>query len=317
MIIKNIPLPKDSNIIPLNIFQTWKNENLPINMKNTVLKLKKDNPEFNHYLFTDNMCRIFIQTYFDNYILYAFDKLKPGAYKADLWRYCVLYIYGGIYMDVKLQCINNFKLINLIDKEHFPKDRINLPSVWQGLLVCKPHNIILKKCIDQLCDNVNNNYLGISSLDITGPLLVANVINSINDEILDNYSIKLENNLDVTLNGIVIINEYKEYIDDLKNLKIRHYGDLWKKKQIYNHNMNYSEYIKNIHKEYSNEMNEKAEEEIENNEKNIKLYKDNILNVKKEQEKKKKKKKEEKKKGKKKKKKKKTKEKYKKRIRKR
>ena len=34
------------------------------------------------------MCRDFIQKHFNMETLWAFDKLKPGAYKADLWRYC-------------------------------------------------------------------------------------------------------------------------------------------------------------------------------------------------------------------------------------
>ena len=29
--------------------------------------------------------------------LWCFDRLIPGAFKADLWRYCVMYITGGIF----------------------------------------------------------------------------------------------------------------------------------------------------------------------------------------------------------------------------
>ena len=31
----------------------------------------------------------------------AYDCLRPASYKADLWRYCVLYTHGGIYLDVE------------------------------------------------------------------------------------------------------------------------------------------------------------------------------------------------------------------------
>ena len=80
-------------------------------MRETVESLKENNPEFKHYLFDDNMCRDFIEKNFDESILYTFDKLKPGAYKADLFRYCVLYLNGGVYLDIKYKCINEFKLI--------------------------------------------------------------------------------------------------------------------------------------------------------------------------------------------------------------
>ena len=66
----------------------------------------------------------FIKNNYPVDVLEAFNKLIPGAYKADLWRYCVLYKLGGIYLDIKYSCVNNFKLIatevdnrlNTIDK---------------------------------------------------------------------------------------------------------------------------------------------------------------------------------------------------------
>ena len=107
-------LPKPSaQIIPLNLFQTWHTLDLPINMRNAVDTLKMQNPEFTHYLYDDNMSREFIKNNFNDDVLYAYDKLKPGAYKADLWRYCVLYIYGGIYLDIKFAPLNGFKFINI------------------------------------------------------------------------------------------------------------------------------------------------------------------------------------------------------------
>ena len=56
------------------------------------------------------MCREFIKNNFDLDILNAYDILKPGAFKADLWRCCILYIYGGIYLDIKYGCFAGFKL---------------------------------------------------------------------------------------------------------------------------------------------------------------------------------------------------------------
>lgn len=33
-------------------------------------------------------------------VLKCYDKLIPNAYKADLWRYSVVYTYGGCYIDI-------------------------------------------------------------------------------------------------------------------------------------------------------------------------------------------------------------------------
>jgi mannosyltransferase OCH1-like enzyme len=81
-----------NSIIPLKIYQTWHTKNLPKHMNDTVELLKNTNPEFEHFLFDDNDCRNFIKNNFNEKVLHTFNKLKPGAYKADLWRYCVLYI---------------------------------------------------------------------------------------------------------------------------------------------------------------------------------------------------------------------------------
>ena len=55
-----------------------------------------------HYLFNDADCREFIAREYPPDVLMAYDRLIPTAFKADLWRYCVLYKYGGVYLDAKL-----------------------------------------------------------------------------------------------------------------------------------------------------------------------------------------------------------------------
>ena len=109
---------------PIPFFQTWCCENssvtprldsssswgdlkdagLPPKMYDCVL----DNLIFNrvgedciHYLFNDSDCRTFIMREYPPDVLIAYDRLIPTAFKADLWRYCVLYKYGGVYLDVK------------------------------------------------------------------------------------------------------------------------------------------------------------------------------------------------------------------------
>ena len=68
-----------------------------------------------------------------------------GAHKADLWRYCVLYKYGGVYMDIKLNCINGFNLNTIIDEECYPKDIFRKQcGIWQGFLICKPNNFSIQ-----------------------------------------------------------------------------------------------------------------------------------------------------------------------------
>jgi mannosyltransferase OCH1-like enzyme len=64
-------------------------------------------PEYGYYFYTDEMCDVFMKNEmsqeFDQ-IYTAYKKLPVAVMKADLWRYCILYKYGGIYADVDAIC---------------------------------------------------------------------------------------------------------------------------------------------------------------------------------------------------------------------
>jgi mannosyltransferase OCH1-like enzyme len=232
-----IKLDIDNNkTIPLNIFQTWYTKDLPLAMKESVELLKSQNPEFTYQLFDDNDCREFIAANFDCCVLDAFDRLIPGAYKADLWRYCVLYIHGGIYLDIKYHCSNGFKLIELTDKEYFVRDRClyfpNKKGVYQAFLVCHSGNKILHNCIYDIVKNVRDHYYGPNDLYPTGPGLMGNnfSIQEINSFLL-NFDRK-DDNLFILKNNNIILKSYPSYYSVDRNVSLS-YGKLWESNNIY------------------------------------------------------------------------------------
>ena len=205
--------------IPLNIFQTWHTKQLPQSMIDSVENIKMNNPNFNYQLFDDEDCRNFIQTHFDNSVLNAFDCLKPGAYKADLWRYCVLYISGGIYIDIKYQLINNFKFDNLLDNEYFVLD-LDKKNIYNALMIVKPNNEKLKFCINTIVKNVKYKYYGKSSLDVTGPGLLSKFFTIEEKKKLEmNHELffgSFDNKI-IKLNGYVILKIHCGYRNDQEN----------------------------------------------------------------------------------------------------
>ena len=164
-----------NSIIPLNIYLTCNTLNLSKQLKQNVEILKRQNPEFNYYLYDDEMCRNFIKNNFDKDVLYSFDKLKHKSHKTDLWRYCILYINGGIYLDINItyKCNNNFSLINLTNKEYYTKD------IHNTLLICMPNSELLFKSIQLIIENIKNNNYGYSELDITGSQIMSLYYNCI------------------------------------------------------------------------------------------------------------------------------------------
>jgi mannosyltransferase OCH1-like enzyme len=229
------PYPRKSfytTVIPLNIFQTWHTKKLPALMQQNVNKIIENNPAFKYYLFDDTDCRNFIKDNFNKEILNTFDSLLPGAYKADLWRYCVLYIHGGIYLDIKYGSFNNFKFINLTEREHFVLD-IDGYSVYNALMVCLPHNNKLLTAIHKIVFNVKTKNYGINCLHPTGPRLLGDIISYNEKKTFDMYHKCLKNKV-IFLNGYIVLKSYDEYASEQsKNAKTGHYSSLWAAKRIY------------------------------------------------------------------------------------
>jgi mannosyltransferase OCH1-like enzyme/predicted GH43/DUF377 family glycosyl hydrolase len=243
VIAKELPSPQFLNptysIIPLNLFLTWNTLDLPEKMKKNVELLKNQNPEFTCYLYDDKMCREFIKTNFDEDVLYTYDKLIPGAYKSDLWRYCVLYKYGGIYLDIKYACLNNFKLKYLTDKEYYVRDRTynDITGIYNAMLICLPNNNILYKCIETIIENVKNNIYDTSELLITGPHMIAQFFNEIQIKKLS-LSFSTDGKF-ILYNDTQILKTYDEYRNEqqlnFKKNSTKYYKDEWNNKNIYNY----------------------------------------------------------------------------------
>jgi mannosyltransferase OCH1-like enzyme len=229
-------------IIPLVIYQTWMTKLLPDKMMKSVEKLKKANPEFEYKLFDDTDCRNFIDLHFNSNVLFAYDNLVPGAFKADLWRYCVLFIYGGIYIDIKYEPVNNFKLIDLIDKNHFVLDRPGFfkghVGIYNGFIISEPNNTIFLKLINAVVDNVKNKYYGNNPLAVTGPSLVGKTLYPTNDKCTPaiEKSFELKYSLDGTgieYNNKKILTQYLDYRKDQIKFTKTTYHILWEKRKIF------------------------------------------------------------------------------------
>lgn len=231
----------DSNTIPLNLFQYWHSTDIPPKMKIAIEKLKLASPEFNYKLFDENSALQFINENFTEDVLNSFKKLKPCAYKSDLFRYCYLYINGGIYVDVKLEPLDNFKLIELIHREHFVKDYTacnnnNAGNISQTIMICCKNSKLLLECIRRIVINIQNNFYGTSCLLITGPGLLAKVYRDIkyDNDYID--MLHLGFNFCIKYNNKLIFESYPEYRKEQKIYqKSPYYVDLWQNGDIYNY----------------------------------------------------------------------------------
>ena len=225
---------KIKDVIPKIIHKTGPNKfnNLPQEVSDIFKETLKNNPDYELKYYDDDMCYSLIKDNFDSNVLWAYETLIPTAYKADLFRYCVLYLYGGIYSDLTQQFLQpldnyiNYDKDTLILTEDFSYSSYTYPGVQISFMCTIPKNEIYIKCIDNICKNCQNFYYGKTSLDITGPYLFKNTLNTFNI----NYIIKLKqiNNylIDYHDNKHVIKTKSKNHHNILyKNSN--HYSNLW------------------------------------------------------------------------------------------
>lgn len=207
--------------------------------------IKEINYEFRHFLYNEEQIYEFIKNNFDKEVLNAYLALIPKAFKIDLFRYCVLYMYGGIYIDVKFKPVNNFKLINLVDKPYFVFD---IPrkhfGVFNGFIIANPKNKILLQIINQIVINVKTNYYGPSCLSPTGPLLVGSYYlkhKSYKEIKLFFYFTEINKNITKQIilykNYIILEGISTQYIN--KNLQNTHYSKMWDNHNIYDRNIKF------------------------------------------------------------------------------
>lgn len=104
----------DNNIkIPKIIHQIWLQgeNNIPTDYPNYSDSWKKLNPDFKYILWDQNSIENLIKQHFP-YFLSKFNSYPKLVQKVDAAKYMILYVYGGIYVDMDLECIKNIN--NLI-----------------------------------------------------------------------------------------------------------------------------------------------------------------------------------------------------------
>jgi mannosyltransferase OCH1-like enzyme len=256
-------LPRlEDAVIPLKLHLFWHDKVLPSKMQKNVELLKRTNPEFEVVVYDGDMAREYIKTNFSGDVLHAYDTLIPISFKSDLFRYCVVYKEGGVYLDIKFEPVRGFKLLN------FAKYR----EVWTSekkytintcLIASTPCNPLLLRAIEMIKYNVENCVMGKSSTEVTGPQLLTLALLSIGDNYINNivnyfkydiFKVKAvftnnvddfnsdsDNKLYLTTNGsggcsledcvlVPIFQFYKGYREELSKLSPQvHWSKMWAK----------------------------------------------------------------------------------------
>jgi len=233
--------------VPTVIYNSWHSNMVPPKMLENIMDNIAMNPDFDYYLYSDESSEEYIKNNYSLDVLNAFHTLKPGAFKSDLWRYCILYKMGGVYMDIKYKTLEPLRYILAKSPNVFVKDYDHLRTdkcFYNGVMISPPNNKIFKYCIDEIVDNCRMKLYTLSPLSLTGPCLLGKSLKRFKDPQWNTPKFTYESYKEydrservdyISYDNRCIIQSYKGYrVEQMMYQKTEAYGKMWMEGQIFN-----------------------------------------------------------------------------------
>ena len=191
----NIGTLFDRTKIPRIIHQSWKTTKLPLLVKNYVSKWVTLHSNWTYIFWTDKSSREFVDVYFHP-LLQVYDAYLHSVQRADMFRYLVLYTFGGVYADIDMEPLKSLEAIRDWAPCIFPhepdahgkvsssvllSDVNNYTLISNALMACRPGHPYVFFLITQLVDRSPllepKLDCGLeATLPCTGPSLVSETI---------------------------------------------------------------------------------------------------------------------------------------------
>lgn len=151
-------------------------ENLPDNVRAVYEdNILAKNPGYELFYFDDADCEQFIIDEWGQDYLDAYNTVIPTAYKADFFRYLLLYNYGGIWGDfTQVPWVPFDDMISGVDRL-FCLDRpatYTDMELYNAIMMVKPKDKVVDNAILISKANILTRNYGSGSLDITGPVVL-------------------------------------------------------------------------------------------------------------------------------------------------
>lgn len=229
--------------IPYIIHQTFKTNNVPNDMYNAASSYINLNKNYDYNFYDDDDIENIINEYdcsafpFTNDELRsAYNKMNTGAGKADLFRYAIVYKYGGCYFDIDTVCASPLDTF-ITEEDEVVSGLGGRGDLHQwGLIYSKEHPFIKKTLENCVFHILNETYVpGFEkSLEgISGPpcldISIKQVLNLPYDfrfsQGIHNINGFRINVLNGDLFGNNIEFKYHNYLNNLQEMNVEHWGN--------------------------------------------------------------------------------------------
>lgn len=133
------------------------------------------NPGWEHWLWTLDDVRRLIRNRFPD-LLILYDSYPHNVFRADIMRYVMLYVFGGVYADLDSVCLRSFEELSvdadcMVSEETYEHtyvvhDKLR-STIVNGILICRPKHAFYRQLIKALPDYAGEFFGDV--MQATGP----------------------------------------------------------------------------------------------------------------------------------------------------
>ncbi len=237
-------------LIPKKIMQTYEVNMVSFQKYLTFRSIIEMNPEYDYEFYNARERKTFLIRHFHQQLVTTYSLLKPKTYRADIFKYAYLYLYGGLTIDCKIVAHRNLTTcieptMQALYTRNQNKDLT--PTHLLGLISKHPDML---KMLKTIISKVKTQTYGIDCQDITGARTLHQLVShrpiltliSPSKSNLKNHQSYIKDNR--TQYPILSVG-YQNYYNENDYLKTTHYSLLWKQHQVYDHMSRNSQKILN------------------------------------------------------------------------
>ncbi len=159
-----------------NIFQVFLSSDLDCALSNELTtctqSINAHSGGLNHFILRNNQLESIIKDHMPPAVHEAYQMLAPFSYKADLGRYCLLYLFGGWYFDISVSITNSLPDVETITHIVFKDAPHPICQTWDtstSVIYAAQGSEIMSNSINQIVENCRNKWYGVNALCPTGP----------------------------------------------------------------------------------------------------------------------------------------------------
>jgi mannosyltransferase OCH1-like enzyme len=142
--------------IPKIIHQSYISNNVKKNMYNAINRWRLMNMNYEYKYWTDEECYEMVCSFGED-VAEAYNMLYMGAAKSILFRLCVLYKYGGVWIDVSTDCKNSIDKILSNHDFIMVADKDQNYGIYQKFICTEMNNPIIKHILHFTVNRVLNH----------------------------------------------------------------------------------------------------------------------------------------------------------------